>query len=99
MAAADREIAAEDSIRVVCRFRPLNDSEERAGSKFVVKFPQGQEENCICIGVSIKAIAGSFHRFSYDKRIFLKKKKICLDKIDQATYRVINWIFYCSSYH
>lgn len=49
----DREIPAEDSIRVVCRFRPLNDSEEKAGSKFVVKFPQGGEENCISIAVSI----------------------------------------------
>lgn len=48
----EREIPAEDSIRVVCRFRPLNDSEEKAGSKFVVKFPSGQEENCLAIGVS-----------------------------------------------
>lgn len=47
---ADREIPAEDSIKVVCRFRPLNDSEERAGSKFVVKFPSGPEENCLSIG-------------------------------------------------
>lgn len=47
---ADREIPAEDSIKVVCRFRPLNDSEERAGSKFVVKFPSGAEENCLSIG-------------------------------------------------
>ncbi|XP_053983845.1 kinesin heavy chain isoform X1 [Hylaeus anthracinus] len=46
----EREIAAEDSIKVVCRFRPLNDSEERAGSKFIVKFPSGGEENCISIG-------------------------------------------------
>lgn len=52
---AEREIAAEDSIRVVCRFRPLNDSEEKAGSKFIVKFPNNQEENCISIAVS-KAI-------------------------------------------
>lgn len=50
--AADREIAAEDSIRVVCRFRPLNDSEEKAGSKFIVKFPSGSDDNCISIGVS-----------------------------------------------
>lgn len=48
----DREIAAEDSIKVVCRFRPLNDSEEKAGSKFIVKFPSGGDENCISIGVS-----------------------------------------------
>ncbi|XP_064543756.1 kinesin heavy chain [Drosophila montana] len=46
---AEREIPAEDSIKVVCRFRPLNDSEERAGSKFVVKFPNNAEENCISI--------------------------------------------------
>ena len=50
----EREIAAEDSIKVVCRFRPLNDSEEKAGSRFVVKFPSGGEENCISIGVRIK---------------------------------------------
>lgn len=46
---AEREIPAEDSIKVVCRFRPLNDSEERAGSKFIVKFPNSSEENCISI--------------------------------------------------
>ncbi|XP_012169143.1 kinesin heavy chain [Bombus vosnesenskii] len=46
----EREIAAEDSIKVVCRFRPLNDSEEKAGSKFIVKFPSGGEDNCISIG-------------------------------------------------
>ncbi|XP_045474341.1 kinesin heavy chain isoform X2 [Harmonia axyridis] len=45
----EREIAAEDSIKVVCRFRPLNDSEEKAGSKFIVKFPSGGEDNCISI--------------------------------------------------
>lgn len=60
MASADREIAAEDSIKVVCRFRPLNDSEERAGSKFVVKFPQGQEENCINIAVSSESMSSHF---------------------------------------
>lgn len=53
---ADREIPAEDSIKVVCRFRPLNDSEEKAGSKFIVKFPQGPEENCLSIGVSFSQI-------------------------------------------
>ncbi|XP_017769258.1 PREDICTED: kinesin heavy chain [Nicrophorus vespilloides] len=45
----EREIPAEDSIKVVCRFRPLNDSEERAGSKFIVKFPSGTDDNCISI--------------------------------------------------
>ncbi|XKL66188.1 hypothetical protein PGB90_009608 [Kerria lacca] len=46
----ERDSAGEDSIKVVCRFRPLNDSEEKAGSKFIVKFPSGPEENCISIG-------------------------------------------------
>ncbi|XP_063233147.1 kinesin heavy chain isoform X1 [Bacillus rossius redtenbacheri] len=48
-----REIAAEDSIRVVCRFRPLNDSEEKAGSKFICKFPSGSDDNCISIGSKV----------------------------------------------
>ena len=39
--------ADECSIRVVARFRPLNDSEERAGSKSVVKFPADQEETVL----------------------------------------------------
>ncbi|KAK4310116.1 hypothetical protein Pmani_018292 [Petrolisthes manimaculis] len=35
----------EDSIKVVARFRPLNDSEVKAGSKFVVAFPQSSKED------------------------------------------------------
>lgn len=42
------EPPAEDSIKVVCRFRPLNDAEEKAGSKFIAKFPPGTEE-CLSI--------------------------------------------------
>ncbi|XP_066998234.1 kinesin heavy chain [Anabrus simplex] len=49
----EREIAAEDSIKVVCRLRPLNDSEERAGSKFICKFPSGSDDNCISIGSKV----------------------------------------------
>lgn len=69
--AAEREIAAEDSIKVVCRFRPLNDSEEKAGSKFVVKFPTGPDENCITIGVSINFIFAIVTRFasSYRRKV------------------------------
>ncbi|CAF3982071.1 unnamed protein product, partial [Rotaria magnacalcarata] len=42
--------ADECNIRVVARFRPLNDSEERAGSKSVVKFPADQEETVLISG-------------------------------------------------
>ena len=48
---AEREAPGEDSIRVVCRFRPLNDAEERAGSKFVVKFPPGTDDQCVNLEV------------------------------------------------
>jgi kinesin family protein 5 len=53
---AEREAPGEDSIRVVCRFRPLNDAEERAGSKFVVKFPPGTDDQCINLGVRFLSI-------------------------------------------
>ena len=46
----EKDGQSEDNIRVVCRFRPLNDSEEKAGSKFVVKFPS--DDGCVSIGVS-----------------------------------------------
>jgi len=53
---ADKPSGNEDSIQVVARFRPLNDSEEKAGSRFIVNFPQsskGQEDNqLVSIGVS-----------------------------------------------
>lgn len=96
MAAADREIAAEDSIRVVCRFRPLNDSEEKAGSKFVVKFPQGQEENCISIGVSYKASAESFHRFFPWQENFPEEEK----NLFRLSHNIVSslWFFYCLCY-
>lgn len=40
----------EDSIKVVARFRPLNDSEERAGSKFIVTFPHSKDDQQVSIG-------------------------------------------------
>ncbi|KAH7966581.1 hypothetical protein HPB49_017885 [Dermacentor silvarum] len=42
---------AECNIKVVCRFRPLNDAEERAGSKFIVKFPSGSED---CLSIALR---------------------------------------------
>lgn len=43
----------ECNIKVVCRFRPLNESEEKAGSKFVVKFSERSEEGLCSIGVCV----------------------------------------------
>lgn len=44
----EKEEPSEDNIRVVCRFRPLNTMEEKAGSKFIAKFPN--DDNCVSIG-------------------------------------------------
>lgn len=51
---------AEDSIQVVARFRPLNDSEERTGSRFIVSFPssKGQEDQHV-------SIAGKTYQFDH----------------------------------
>ena len=38
------------NIKVICRVRPLNSSEEKAGSKFVLKFPTDDSISCgVCI--------------------------------------------------
>lgn len=47
----------ECNIKVVCRFRPLNDAEEKAGSKFIIKFPPNSED---CVNISGKI-------YMYDK--------------------------------
>ena len=51
-AQAAADAATEDSIKVVCRFRPLNDTEEKTGSKFIIKFPSGSDDQCVSIAVN-----------------------------------------------
>jgi kinesin family protein 5 len=43
-------MANECNIRVMCRFRPLNKSEELIGSKMIVKFPSDSEDTAILNG-------------------------------------------------
>ena len=52
-----QEKPSEDNIRVVCRFRPLNNSEEKTNSKFVVKFPDDQ-----CASVSVSFSTAFWHK-------------------------------------
>jgi len=47
---AGAEPSKEDSIKVICRFRPLNDTEEKTGSKIIIKFPSGSDDQCVSIG-------------------------------------------------
>lgn len=73
--AGEREIPAEDSIKVVCRFRPLNDSEEKAGSKFVVKFPQNAEENCLSIGGKVYLFDKVFKPNASQEKVYSEAAK------------------------
>jgi kinesin family protein 5 len=76
----DREIAAEDSIKVVCRFRPLNDSEEKAGSKFICRFPSGTEDNCISIGSKVFLFDKVFKPSATQEKVYNEAaKSIVLD--------------------
>jgi hypothetical protein len=79
--------ADECNIRVVARFRPLNDSEERAGSKSVVRFPADQEETVVisvCFSLNIYhfiIICFSREEFTYSIKYFvltLRKKKFIM---------------------
>ena len=54
-AQAGAEPSKEDSIKVICRFRPLNDTEEKTGSKIIIKFPSGSDDQCVSIGVSLES--------------------------------------------
>lgn len=46
--------ASECNIKVVCRFRPLNDSEVKMGSKYIAKFPSDD-----CVGISVSSFIQS----------------------------------------
>lgn len=48
---------AECTIKVMCRFRPLNSSEVTRGDKYVAKF---QGEDSVVIGVSVILVQGYF---------------------------------------
>ena len=42
---------ADCNIKVMCRVRPLNSSEEKAGSKFILKFPTDES-----ISISVRML-------------------------------------------
>ena len=65
--------ADECNIRVVARFRPLNDSEERAGSKSVVKFPADQEETVLISVCSIEFLPLILIFFPLGKSLHLRQ--------------------------
>lgn len=59
--------AAEDAIKVVCRFRPLNTAEVKAGSRFVAKF---SEDNCVTMGGKVYVFDKVFKPDSTQERLY-----------------------------
>lgn len=55
---------SDETIRVVCRIRPLNSVEERAGSKFILKFPSEDTISCGGMGTDGR---GPGKVFAFDK--------------------------------
>ncbi|WAQ94344.1 KINH-like protein [Mya arenaria] len=51
---------SDETIKVVCRVRPLNSSEEKAGSKFVLKFPSDETISCGGLGSESRGPAKVF---------------------------------------
>lgn len=47
--------ASDVNIKVVCRVRPLNEIEEKAGSKFVPKFPS-EDSLSFAVGVQFLSV-------------------------------------------
>ena len=75
----EKDGPSEDNIRVVCRFRPLNDSEEKAGSKFVVKFPS--DDGCVSIGVRSKGyVIQKYHQCKIEHDFFFELVLLEIEK-------------------
>jgi kinesin family protein 5 len=66
--------ASECNIKVVCRFRPLNDSEEKAGSKFIVKYPQNTED-CVSIGGKVYVFDKVFKPNASQEKVYNEAAK------------------------
>lgn len=62
---------------MIHRFRPLNDTEERTGSKVIVKFPSGSDDQCVSISGKVYMfdkvciMQEQWRRRKYESNIFL----------------------------
>lgn len=71
---------AECNIKVVCRFRPLNDAEERAGSKFIAKFPSGSED-CTAIGGKVYVYDKVFKPNATQEKVYNEAAKVIVKDV------------------
>lgn len=67
------DLASECNIKVICRVRPLNEAEERAGSKFILKFPTDDS-----ISIAVSRI--NFYTFRHYLHHFISLKISCCYK-------------------
>ena len=83
-------MANECNIRVVCRVRPLNDSEERSGSKICLKFPKHAEDTLILSG-KVYAFDKVFKPDSTQEKVYTHTAK---EIVDGNIITLINGVFW-----
>jgi kinesin family protein 5 len=83
-------MANECNIRVMCRFRPLNDSEEKSGSKIIARFPPDTEDTVVVASkvyvfdrvfkpdATQDAVYGSTAKQIVDGKIFIVFRLYCI---------------------
>ena len=73
-------MANECNIRVMCRFRPLNESEKTTGSKEVVKFPKDADDTCI-VGGKVYAFDRVFKPDASQESVYAATAKEIVDDV------------------
>uniref|UniRef100_A0A1B0BDT2 Kinesin motor domain-containing protein n=1 Tax=Glossina palpalis gambiensis TaxID=67801 RepID=A0A1B0BDT2_9MUSC len=63
-------LSAEGNIKVICRFRPLNDDEIENGAESIIKLPNEAEENCISIGAKSYSFDKVLHSDATQDRVY-----------------------------
>lgn len=66
MTSTQDKVPTSSSVKVVCRFRPLNSSEIRSNSRVAVQFHEGCDENSVSIQVSHVRCMGSRAYYMYE---------------------------------
>uniref|UniRef100_A0A1A9UTW3 Kinesin motor domain-containing protein n=1 Tax=Glossina austeni TaxID=7395 RepID=A0A1A9UTW3_GLOAU len=63
-------LSADGNIKVICRFRPLNDDEIENGAESIIKLPNEGEENCISIAAKSYSFDKVLHSDASQDRVY-----------------------------
>ena len=85
-----RLMANECNIRVVCRFRPLNESEEKSGSKVIVKFPNNETDDTVIFAGKAYVFDKVFRTDATQEKVYnATAKEIVEGKVDIDNLKII----------